>query len=455
MKIAYFDCFSGISGDMTLGALVDVGVPPEMLTEGLSTLKLDAEFTLHFEKATKHGITGTRAIVEVHPAHTAHADSHHEHDHGHHHDHGHTHHHDHDHDHHDHGHHHDHGPNHHDHGHHHDHGPTRHLSDIFKLLDDSDLDPEIRDTAKRVFDRLAEAEAKVHNMSKADVHLHEVSGIDSIVDIVGSVIGLAHLDVDAVCASPLSLGRGFVRCAHGLMPVPVPGTMELLRGVPIHQTDIPKELVTPTGAALITTLSQEFGVMPQMRLDRVGYGAGTRDLEQRPNLLRLCLGEKVSSNDSQTTRHHAETDSVDIIETNVDDMSPEITGYVTAQLFEHGALDVFLTPTFMKKNRPATQITVLCPAPRRDKLIELLLTETTTFGVRLSSANRVKLRRDFVQVETQWGTIQAKRGYLNDTLIKTVPEYEDCKRFAEENNVPLRQIYAEALNNLNSIDAVD
>ena len=426
---------------MALGALIDVGVPPEILTEGLSTLKLDAEFSLRFEKATKHGITGTRAIVEVHPAHVSHADSHHhDHDHGHHHDHGHTHHHHHDPD---------------DHGHHHDHGPTRRLSDIFKLLDDSDLDPEIRDTAKRVFDRLAEAEAKVHNMSKADVHLHEVSGIDSIVDIVGSVIGLAYLDVDAVYASPLSLGRGFVRCAHGLMPVPVPGTMELLKGVPIHQTDIPKELVTPTGAALITTLAQEFGVMPEMRLDRVGYGAGTRDLEQRPNLLRLCLGEKVSNSDSQTTHHHAETDSVDIIETNVDDMSPEITGYVTAQLFEHGALDVFLTPIFMKKNRPATRITVLCPTECRDELIERLLTETTTFGVRLSSADRVKLRRDFIQVETQWGTIQAKRGYLNGTLIKTVPEYEDCKRLAEQNNVPLRQIYAEALNNLNSIDTVD
>lgn len=408
---------------MTLGALVDAGVPPEIVTDGLVPLKLDAEFSLHFEKATKHGITGTRAIVGVHPAHTSHADSHHSHDHGH--------------------------------AHHHEHGPSRHLSDIFKLLDDSDLDAEVRDTAKCVFDRLAEAEAKVHNTTKTKVHLHEVSGIDSIVDIVGSVIGLAHLDVDAVYASPLSLGRGFVRCAHGLMPVPVPGTMELLKGVPIHQTDLPKELVTPTGAALITTLSQEFGVMPQMRLDRVGYGAGTRDLEQRPNLLRLCLGEKTSTSDSQATHHHAETDSVDIIETNVDDMSPEITGYVTSQLFEHGALDVFLTPTFMKKGRPATQITVLCPTTHRDELIELLLTETTTFGVRLSSANRVKLRRDFTQVETQWGTIQAKRGYLNDALIKTVPEYEDCKRLAEQNSIPLRQVYAEALSNLRSADTVD
>ncbi len=424
MKIAYFDCFSGISGDMTLGALVDVGVPPEILTDGLATLKLDAEFSLRFEKAVKHSITGTRAIVDVHPAHT---DSHEKKAHSH--EHGHTHTHDHSH-------------------HHHEHGPSRHLSDIFKLLDDSDLDTAARGTAKRVFDRLAEAEAKVHNTSKDNVHLHEVSGIDSIVDIVGSVIGLTHLEVDAVYASPLSLGRGFVRCAHGVMPVPVPGTMELLQGVPIHQTDIPKELVTPTGAALITTLSQGFGVMPQMRLDRIGYGAGTRDLEQRPNLLRLCLGEKTSDTASKTTHHHAETDSVDIIETNVDDMSPEITGYVTTQLFEHGALDVFLAPVYMKKSRPATQITVLCPTAHRDRLIELLLTETTTFGVRLSSADRIKLRRDFVRVETQWGTIQAKRGYLNGTLIKTVPEYEDCKRLAEQNNIPLRQVYAEALRNL-------
>ena len=424
MKIAYFDCFSGISGDMTLGALVDAGVPPEILTDGLATLKLDAEFSLHFEKAVKHGITGTQAIVDVHPAHTS-SDEEETHSHSH----GHSH-------------------------HHHEHGPSRHLSDIFKLLDDSDLNVEVRDTAKRVFDRLAEAEAKVHNTTKANVHLHEVSGIDSIVDIVGSIIGFTHLEVDAVYASPLSLGRGFVRCAHGLMPVPVPGTMELLRGVPIHQTDIPKELVTPTGAALITTLSQGFGVMPQMRLDRVGYGAGTRDLEQRPNLLRLCLGEKTSDTGLKTIHHHTETDSVDIIETNVDDMSPEITGYVTAQLFEHGALDVFLAPVYMKKGRPATQITVLCPTAHRDKLIELLLTETTTFGVRLSSADRIKLHRDFIQIKTQWGAIQAKRGYLNGTLIKTVPEYEDCKRLAEQNNVPLRQVYTEALSTLSSADAV-
>ncbi len=416
MKIAYFDCFSGISGDMTLGALVDAGVPPEFLKTRLASLKLETEFSLHFEKAAKHGITGTKAIVEVHPAHTLHAEdlstqenfakSHHK------------------------------------------HGPHRHLSDIFKLLDESTLDSEIRDTAKRVFDNLAEAEAKVHNTPKENVHLHEVSGIDSIVDIVGSVIGLAYLEIDAVYASPLSLGSGFVRCAHGLMPVPVPSTMELLQGLPIQQTDIPKELVTPTGAALITTLSQKFGVMPQMNLDRVGYGAGTRDLEQRPNLLRLCLGEKTADSTLQKKQQYTETDNVDILETNVDDMSPEIIGYVTTQLLANGALDVFLTPILMKKGRPATQITVLCPTDQRDKLVELLLTETTTFGVRFSTADRIKLARELVKVKTQWGVIQAKRGSLNGTVIKTVPEYEDCKRVAERNNIPLQHVYTEALRNL-------
>ncbi len=406
---------------MMLGALVDVGVPTDLLTTGLETLALDAEFSLRFEKSTKHGITGTRAIVAVHPAHTD-SPVNDTHTHAHSHTHGHT----------------------------HEHGPSRHLSDIFNLLDASGLDANVREQAKQVFDRLAAAEAKVHNMSKANVHLHEVSGIDSIVDIVGAVIGLAYLEVDAVHASPLSLGRGFVRCAHGLMPVPVPGTMELLRGVPVQQTDIPKELVTPTGAALITTLATEFGVMPPMHLTRVGYGAGTRDLAERPNLLRLCLGEKTSGIGSDTSHTHAESDNVDIIETNVDDMSPEITGYVTARLFEAGALDVFLTPIFMKKGRPATQITVLCGTPDRERLITLLLTETTTFGVRLSSASRVKLRRDFTEIETPWGTVHAKQGYLNGTLIKTVPEYEDCKRLAEQHNIPLHQIYTAALTPLNS-----
>ena len=271
MKIAYFDCFSGISGDMVLGALVDAGVDPAALNTELAKLKLD-EFTLRFEKATKHSISGTRAIVETDDPtaedsheHNDSQETHHHHPH------------DHDHEHHDHS---------------HTHGPSRHLSDIFAILDNSDLEEVIIDRAKRIFDRLAAAEAKVHNTSKDQVHLHEVSGIDAIVDIVGAVVGLHLLEVDEIHASPLSLGGGFVRCAHGLMPVPAPGTMELLCGVPVRQTEIRKELVTPTGAAIITTLADGFGTMPEMTINQIGYGAGTRNLEEQPNLLRLCVGKK-------------------------------------------------------------------------------------------------------------------------------------------------------------------
>lgn len=278
MRIAYFDCFSGISGDMVLGALVDAGVDSDALIAALAKLKLD-EFTLRFEKAAKHSISGTRAVVETadpaEDSHDEHSDSpgthhHHTHDHDHEHDHAH-------------------------HDHLHSHGPSRHLADIFAILDNSDLEAVIVDRAKRIFDRLAAAEAKVHNTSKDQVHLHEVSGVDAIVDIVGAVVGLHLLEVDEIHASPLSLGGGFVRCAHGFMPVPAPGTMELLCGVPVRQTEIRKELVTPTGAAIITTLANGFGTMPEMTINRVGYGAGTRNLEEQPNLLRLCVGKKKPS----------------------------------------------------------------------------------------------------------------------------------------------------------------
>ena len=259
MKIAYFDCFSGISGDMVLGALVDAGVDPAALNTELAKLKLD-EFTLRFEKATKHSISGTQAIVETDDPTAEDSHGHNDSQETHHH---HTHEHDHEH-----------------HDHPHTHGPSRHLSDIFAILDSSDLEEVIIDRAKRIFDRLAAAEAKVHNTSKDQVHLHEVSGIDAIVDIVGAVVGLHLLEVDEIHASPLSLGGGFVRCAHGLMPVPAPGTMELLCGVPVRQTEIRKELVTPTGAAIITTLADGFGTMPEMTINQIGYGAGTRNLEE-------------------------------------------------------------------------------------------------------------------------------------------------------------------------------
>ena len=420
MKIAYFDCFSGISGDMTLGALVDVGIEPGALRSELSRLKLDAEFSLDFEKASKHHITGTRAIVRTTESHQGDVNRTAESSEGadaHSHSHGHldeTHHHS-----------------------HHDHAPSRHLSDIFAILEGSNLEAPIIDRAKQIFDRLAEAEAKVHNTSKDRIHLHEVSGIDSIVDIVGCVIGLNLLGIEEIYASPLALGSGFVRCAHGLMPVPVPGTMELLKGVEVRQTQIRKELVTPTGAAIITTLARGFGPMPEMAIDRVGYGAGARDLEEQPNLLRICLGEKKEDS--------LGSDQVCLIETNLDDMSPEIAGYLTELLFEKGALDVFLTSILMKKGRPATKLSLLVAPDLRESLTQVVLSETTTFGVRCHFVERSKLSRDFIEVQTRWGTVRAKRGFMDGKPIKTVPEYEDCKRIAEEHGVPFRQVYEEAM----------
>ena len=410
---------------MVLGALVDAGADVNELSSQLAKLNIEAEFTLHFQKANKHNISGTQATVETAEANTT----------GHHH-----HHHDHD----------------------HAHGPSRHLSDIFQLLDKSGLNDDILETSKLIFDRLAEAEAKVHNTDKNKVHLHEVSGIDSIVDIVGAVIGLSLLGIKEVYSSPLSLGRGFVRCAHGLMPVPVPGTMELLNGIPIRQTDISKELVTPTGAAIITTISKNFGTIPDMTLDTIGYGAGTRDLEEQPNLLRVCIGQKTTPKDnklanlnsdqsSSNSEHNitsGENDSIDIIETNLDDMSPEISGYVMEKLFEHGALDVFFIPIQMKKGRPGTQISVLCPSDIRNQLIQLLLTETTTFGVRFYAAERVILDRDFIEIKTKWGSVRAKQGYLNGDIIKTVPEYEDCKAIAEKNGIPFQSVYQDVIREL-------
>lgn len=398
---------------MVLGALVDAGVHPDALNTELAKLNLD-EFALHFEKATKHGITGTRAIVETAESKSAtsspkyhHSDSHR---------HGHT------------------------------HQSSRCLSDVFAILDSSNLEDTHVRCAKQIFDRLAEAEAKVHDMPKDRVHLHEVSGVDSMVDVMGAVIGLHLLGIEEIYASPLSLGTGFVRCAHGLMPVPGPGTLELLRGVPVHQTKIRKELVTPTGAAIVTTLGRGFGPMPSMVIDRVGYGAGTRDLEEQPNLLRIVTGEK---------RSDFERDQVCLIETNLDDLSPEITAYVTEKLIEQGALDVFLTPILMKKGRPATKLSVLANVARREAMMETLLTETTTFGVRCSTVERFKLSRNFTEVKTRWGVVRVKRGYLGDKLLKSIPEYEDCKRLADQNHIPLQEIYEEAIRCLHIKDSTN
>ena len=388
MTIAYFDCFSGISGDMILGALVDLGIEPSSLANELDKLNLD-EFTIDFKKVTKHSIAATHAVVEERNLDQKRHNNHHH----------------------------------------------RHLSDIFAILDQSSLQPDIIHQSKQIFDKLAEAEAKVHDTSKDKVHLHEVSGIDSIVDIVGTVIGLNLLGIEKIYASPISLGTGFVTCDHGKMPVPVPGTMEILKDIPVRPTEIRKELTTPTGAAVISSLTESFGPMPKMVIKQIGYGAGTRDLTEIPNLLRIVIGQE---NDT-------DQDEVYIIETNIDDNSPEIIGHVMEKLFNIGALDVFLTPIFMKKNRPGTKLSVICNLHNCDDMVSIILNETTTFGVRRYKVNRDKLSRDLIEIETKWGTIQAKRGFMKDKHIKTIPEFEDCRKIAVANDIPIREVYETAI----------
>ena len=380
---------------MILGALVDLGIDPDSLINELNKLKLDG-FTIAFKKVTKHSITATHAVVEEYNQDQKRHHNHHQHN----------------------------NPD--------DH---RHLSDIFAILDHSCLPTDIIHQSKQIFDKLAEAEAKVHDTSKDKVHLHEVSGIDSIVDIVGAVIGLKLLKVDKIHASPISLGSGFVTCDHGTMPVPVPGTMEILKDTPVRPTEIRKELTTPTGAAIIRTLAESFGTMPEMVINRIGYGAGTRDLPEVPNLLRIVLGEK----------NNVDQDEVYIIETNIDDDSPEITGHVMEKLFDTGALDVFLTPIFMKKNRPGTKLSVICHLSDYNNMVSIILNETTTFGVRRYKVNRDKLSRDLIKIETKWGAIKAKRGYLRDKHVKTVPEFEDCKKIALAHDIPIREVYETAI----------
>ncbi|MFQ6042083.1 MAG: nickel pincer cofactor biosynthesis protein LarC [Candidatus Poribacteria bacterium] len=431
MKIAYFDCFSGISGDMILGALIDVGLDEKRLKAELSKLKLQ-EYSIDFTKSVKHGITGTKADVKIleepkfnHHEHSA--DEYNvEHD-----------------------------------RHHHDKlsnshkgrkcalrstTPSRFLKDIFALIDESSLSQKIKNNAKEIFDRLAAAEAKVHNASKETVHLHEVSAVDSIVDIVGAVIGIDLLDIAEVYASPISLGSGFVRCSHGVIPVPAPGTLELLSGVPVRQTDIRKELATPTGAAIITTLAKGFGAMPQMTIDKIGYGAGGRDLAEQPNLLRIIVGAKKKDSPLiKAVRRCYDEDKIIALETNIDDMSAEIYGYLMEKLFSLGALDVFFTPIFMKKNRPATMLKALVENRHLEKIVDFIMTETTTFGVRFYEVERKKLRREFITAKTRYGDIRIKMGKSGDEVIKAVPEYEDCKKLAEANGVPIREVYESAV----------
>jgi len=315
----------------------------------------------------------------------------------------------------------------------------RGLSIILKRIEDAKLAPRAAERAKKIFTRLAEAEAKVHQVPVEQVHFHEVGAVDSIIDIVGAAIGFELLGLDEFACSAFNVGAGQVNTAHGLLPVPAPATAELLRGAPMHSSGIPHELVTPTGAALATTLATRFAVLPEMKLRAIGYGAGSKDLREQANVLRLLIGESV------ITEAGEKWDApVTVIETNLDDMSPQIYGYFAEKALAAGALDVFSTPVQMKKNRPGLLVTLLAESANVSPLIDLVFRETTTIGVRTYEARRKTLDRELVPVETPFGSVRMKISRMNGSVLNATPEYEDCQRIATERGIPLKQVLASA-----------
>jgi hypothetical protein len=385
MKLAYFDCFSGISGDMTLGALLDAGCDLQQLRDEFRGLQVSG-WDLSAEKVWKNGMAATYARVKTED-------------------------------------------------------PQKHrsLSAILQILKESKLAPSVRDRASAIFQKLGEAEARVHDVPIDKIHFHEVGAVDAIVDIVGACIGFHALGIEKFACSPLNVGGGTVKMAHGVLPVPAPATANLLQGKPTYSNGVQRELVTPTGAAIVATLCDSFGPQPPMSVSAIGYGAGTADLEGQPNVLRLMIGEAaekaVPGYDQEIT----------VIEANLDDMNPQIYGYFQEKALAAGALDVFTTPVQMKKNRPGTLLTVLCRPADVQALMSLIFAETTTFGVRTYSAQRRVLPRESVKVATKFGEVRVKLSRVNGRILHVAPEYDDCRKLAEEKNVPLQRVINEAL----------
>ena len=408
MKTLYFDCSSGISGNMTLAALTEIIEDEKYLVEELKKLNIDG-YKIDISKKVKNGITGTHVdvILEHQHEHSHVLDEHmHEEE--------------------NHIHHHEHGEEHHGH-HHHEH---RNLQDVCKIIDNSSIDEASKELAKRIFMRVAKAESKVHNKPLEEVHFHEVGAIDSIIDIVGTAILINKIHPDKIISSVVNDGYGFIECAHGRMAVPVPATSEIFANsdVEFRQIDIDTELVTPTGAAIIAELSSEFTTLPAMKIEKIGWGAGTKDLKI-PNVLKVYYGEMQEQNQKIT-----------VMETNIDDCSGEILGYVEELLFQNGALDVFYTPIFMKKNRPAYRLTVVCKEPDILRLQNIIFKETTTIGIRYRVEYRTELEREFVTIDTKYGKLQAKK-VVNNGETYIYPEYESMKELAEKNRIPLKEIY--------------
>jgi len=442
-RIAYLDCFSGISGDMFLGALIDAGVPPELFEDIVSALNLGAK--LEISRVNRSGISATKVDVlvngkkeaprELNEHHSHHDDGVHAHELPH-----------------------DHA---HEHEHHHDpvapplsrslrqagfstHAHGRSLTEIREIISSAGISDSAKRTALAIFEKLGGAEAKIHNVPVEKIHFHEVGAVDAIVDIVCAAVGAEALGVDEFICSPLNVGGGSVACAHGTFPVPAPATVELLKGAPVYSSGIQKELVTPTGAAIATTLARRFDSFPQMKLEQTGYGAGNRDLAGYPNVLRLVVGEiAAASQEGQSAS--LQQDIVTVLEVNLDDLSPQVFGYVMEKLLEAGALDVFGTPVQMKKNRPGTLLTVLTKPEHVDDLEKIVFAETTTLGVRRREERRHVLAREWRRVNTRFGEIRIKVASMNGTVSSYAPEYEDCRRIATEHRVPLKQVMQEAV----------
>ncbi len=437
MKTLYLDLISGVSGDMFVGALLDLGVRLDDLDAGLSRLGVSG-YHLHATRGQKSGITGTKFDVHLEAGSPAEVDDHadhaqeHAHEVEHHHEHGHPH---------DRSHGHGHEQKH---GDEHDHADSRDFAEIQELINASPLSSWVKEKAVAVFRRVAEAEGKIHGLPPERVHFHEVGALDSIMDIVGACLGLELLGRPRVLASPVTEGTGWVTCAHGRFPVPTPATVEILaaRGVTLSQCEEPHELVTPTGAALLAEFVERFEPLRDFPVQRVGYGLGTRDHRTRPNVLRALLSDDAAAaGESPTPTHDWETDSVAVIETNIDDLNPEILGHFAERALAGGALDVFHTPIQMKKGRPATLLTLLCLAQDSDKFCNRILTETSSFGVRITFAQRRKLRRQFRQVTTPHGQVTFKLGLLDGRVVHAAPEFESCRNVAAQAGVPLKIVY--------------
>jgi uncharacterized protein (TIGR00299 family) protein len=471
MRIAYLECFSGISGDMFLGALLDAGVPPEVFTRTVEALGVDAR--LEISRVDRSGISATKVDViaagekelpreefwaealsnqqsAVSPAEPspgghshsqgqehAHVHSHSEtppraavpHEHGHNHSHEHSH---------------EHGHSH-DHGHQHEHGSKhthahRGLKEIRQIIQAADISQSAKDRAIKIFEALGTAEAKVHNSDIEEIHFHEVGAIDAIVDIVCASVGAEALGVDEWVCSPLNVGGGTVVCAHGAFPIPAPATLELLKHAPVYSGEIQKELVTPTGAAIVSVLASRFSHFPAMKTKKTGYGAGTRNFKNSPNVLRISVGETVEAHASPFP-----VEEITVLEANVDDMTPQVFGYVLEQALQNGALDAFGTPVQMKKSRPGMLLTVLCRTEDSQSLTKLILAETTTLGVRMRRESRAALARRHVSVRTKWGEVRMKLANLNGSISNYAPEYEDCRQIAKEKKVPLKTVMQEAI----------